>query len=54
MENDILKQAALIYGRKVRVIGANKHKYSIAKICRYLGISRSTYYENINYEKQNI
>ncbi|MGX7015143.1 IS3 family transposase [Vagococcus silagei] len=44
MENDILKQAALIFGPKRQVISANKHKYSISAMCRVLNISRQTYY----------
>ncbi|WP_106396145.1 IS3 family transposase [Enterococcus timonensis] len=44
MENDILKQAALIFGPKRQVIDANKHKYSISAMCKVLGISRQTYY----------
>ncbi|WP_152023764.1 IS3 family transposase [Vagococcus penaei] len=44
MENDILKQAALIFGPKRQVIKANKHKYSISAMCRVLKISRQTYY----------
>ncbi|EGP4965678.1 IS3 family transposase [Enterococcus faecalis] len=44
MENDILKQAALIFGPKRQVIDANKHKYSISAMCEILNISRQTYY----------
>ncbi|NLB22852.1 MAG: IS3 family transposase [Clostridiales bacterium] len=44
MENEILKQAALIFGRKLEVIKQNKHKYSISAMCQVLGISRSSYY----------
>ncbi|MBJ0993790.1 IS3 family transposase [Enterococcus faecium] len=44
MENDILKQAALIFGPKRQVIDANKHKYSISAMCKILNISRQTYY----------
>ncbi|WP_236671811.1 IS3 family transposase [Enterococcus sp. BWB1-3] len=44
MENDILKQAALIFGPKREVITLNKHKYSISAMCKVLEISRQTYY----------
>ncbi|MFI3686083.1 IS3 family transposase [Vagococcus fluvialis] len=44
MENDILKQAALIFGPKRQVITDNKDKYSISAMCHCLGISRATYY----------
>ncbi|SDH49318.1 hypothetical protein SAMN05216352_101455 [Alteribacillus bidgolensis] len=41
MENDILKQAALIMGRKVDVIRNNRHKYSVSAMCDVLQIPRS-------------
>ncbi|WP_255306921.1 IS3 family transposase [Paraliobacillus sp. PM-2] len=44
MENDILKQAALIMGRKLDVIRNNRHKYSVSAMCDVLQIARSTYY----------
>nr|WP_225217891.1 IS3 family transposase [Sporosarcina gallistercoris] len=44
MENDILKQAALIMGRKLDVIQNNRHKYSVSAMCDVLGIARSTFY----------
>ncbi|MGD6794695.1 IS3 family transposase [Metabacillus indicus] len=44
MENDILKQAALILGRKLNVIKNNQHKYSISAMCKVLQLSRSSYY----------
>ncbi|MDN6345314.1 MAG: IS3 family transposase [Tetragenococcus koreensis] len=47
MENDILKQAALIFGRKLEVIKQNKHKYSISAMCQVLGISRGSYYYEV-------
>ncbi|WP_413526737.1 IS3 family transposase [Marinilactibacillus psychrotolerans] len=47
MENDILKQAALIFGRKFEVIKRNKHKYSISAMCRALEISRGSYYYEV-------
>nr|WP_232025830.1 IS3 family transposase [Kurthia zopfii] len=48
MENDILKQAALIMGRKLNVIRNNAHKYSVSAMCAVLEIKRSTYYYQIN------
>jgi hypothetical protein len=44
MENDILKQAALIYGMKIRIIRQNSHKYSISAMCKTLNVPRSTFY----------
>ncbi|MDW8517594.1 MULTISPECIES: IS3 family transposase [Priestia] len=44
MENDILKQAALIMGRKLNVIRNNSHKYSVSAMCDVLNIPKSTYY----------
>ncbi|WP_432228213.1 IS3 family transposase [Enterococcus faecalis] len=44
IENDILKQAALIFGPKRQVIDANRHKYSVSAMCKILSISRQTYY----------
>ncbi|MGA3603276.1 IS3 family transposase [Lysinibacillus agricola] len=44
MENDILKQAALIMGRKLDVIRNNAHKYSVSAMCDVLDIPKSTYY----------
>ncbi|WP_373370418.1 IS3 family transposase [Alkalicoccobacillus plakortidis] len=44
MENDILKQAALIMGRKFRVIQQNRHKYSVTDMCAVLKLPRSTFY----------
>ena len=50
MENDILKQAALIQKSKrhswtkIAVIKNNVHKYSVSAMCSVLQISRSTYY----------
>ncbi|XJZ27647.1 IS3 family transposase [Bacillota bacterium Lsc_1132] len=43
MENDILKQAALILGDKSKC-DQNRHKYSISAMCDVLQLSRSTYY----------
>ncbi|MFL2120288.1 IS3 family transposase [Marinilactibacillus psychrotolerans] len=47
MENDILKQAALIFWRKFEVIKRNKHNYSISAMCRALEISRGSYYYEV-------
>ncbi|HJI40947.1 MAG TPA: IS3 family transposase [Coriobacteriaceae bacterium] len=44
MEVDVLKQAALIYARKLRAIAANEGRYPISAQCRLLGVARSTYY----------
>jgi len=56
MENDILKQAALIMRRMVDVIRNNAHKYSVSAMCDVLQIPRSTYYyeakERDNQEKE--
>ena len=43
-ENDILKQAALIMGRKINVILSNSYKYPISAMCKLLNISRSSLY----------
>ncbi|WP_432418800.1 IS3 family transposase [Cytobacillus spongiae] len=48
MENDILKQAALIMGRKLDVIRNNAHKYSVSAMCDVLNIPKSTYYYHAN------
>ncbi|WP_422397828.1 IS3 family transposase [Spiroplasma endosymbiont of Apeira syringaria] len=47
MENDILKQAALIIGKKVEIIANNKSKYKIRTMCHFLKLSKSTYYFNL-------
>ncbi|MFC6346151.1 IS3 family transposase [Vagococcus carniphilus] len=47
MENDILKQAALIFGRKLEVVRKNKDKYSVSAMCRKLEVSRGAYYYEI-------
>ncbi len=44
MENDILKQAALIMRRKLAVICNNSHKYAVSAMCAVLQLPRSTYY----------
>ncbi|MEQ3092364.1 IS3 family transposase [Bifidobacterium adolescentis] len=44
MEVDVLKQAALIFARKLAVIRANASRYPISAQCRILGVPRSTYY----------
>ena len=43
MQLDILKQAAVIMAKK-EIITANKDKYSISKMCRWLNMPRSSYY----------
>ncbi|MCM3024627.1 IS3 family transposase [Weizmannia ginsengihumi] len=48
MENDILKQAALIMGRKLDVIRNNAHKYSVSAMCNVINIPKSTYYYHAN------
>ncbi|AUO09019.1 hypothetical protein NS115_24335 [Paenibacillus jamilae] len=35
-ENDILKQAALIVGTKVKIIKQNSDKYSVSALCEVL------------------
>ncbi|WP_338976287.1 IS3 family transposase [Spiroplasma endosymbiont of Monopis laevigella] len=47
MEIDILKQAALIIGKKVEIIANNKSKYKIRTMCHFLKLSKSTYYFNL-------
>jgi hypothetical protein len=45
MENDILKQAALIMARKL-ILRANQHRYAVAALCFCLGISKHyAYYQ---------
>ncbi|HHX57955.1 MAG TPA: IS3 family transposase [Clostridiales bacterium] len=44
MENDILKQAALILCTKIDLILSNKNKHSISAMCRVLNIPRSLVY----------
>ncbi|MDY0409874.1 IS3 family transposase [Paracerasibacillus soli] len=44
MENDILKQAALIMGQSRCVIRNNRQKYSVSAMCAVLQLPRSTYY----------
>ncbi|WP_392558939.1 IS3 family transposase [Orbus mooreae] len=44
MENDILKQAALIMGRKFALISQNKHRYSLRSLCRCLHVTRNQFY----------
>ncbi|MBO0477603.1 MULTISPECIES: IS3 family transposase [Vagococcus] len=51
MENDILKQAALIFGRKLEVVRKNKKKYSVSAMCRRLEISRGAYYYEVKRKK---
>lgn len=43
MENDVLKQAALIFAQK-EVARSNAHKYSISALCKCLAIACRTYY----------
>lgn len=45
MENDILKARGAAYGTKIKVIRANRHKYAIRSMCKFLGISRACYYK---------
>ena len=49
MENDILKQAAPDNGTKIKIILANKEKYSISAMCKILNIPRILVY----YKKKN-
>ncbi|HEO7463978.1 TPA: IS3-like element ISSag2 family transposase [Streptococcus agalactiae] len=44
MQLDILKQAAVIMAPKREIITANKDKYSISKMCRWLNMPHSSYY----------
>ncbi|NKZ20979.1 IS3 family transposase [Streptococcus ovuberis] len=44
MQVDILKQAAVIMAPKREIITANKDKYSISAMCRWLNLPRSSYY----------
>ncbi|WP_418127333.1 IS3 family transposase [Streptococcus parasuis] len=44
MQLDILKQVAVIMAPKREIITANKDKYSISAMCRWLKIPRSSYY----------
>ncbi|WP_237375604.1 IS3 family transposase [Streptococcus ruminantium] len=41
---DILKQAAVIMAPKREIVTANKDKYSISAMCRWLNLPRSSYY----------
>ncbi|WP_249168796.1 MULTISPECIES: IS3 family transposase [unclassified Fusobacterium] len=53
MENDILKQAALLLGQKIDLIISNRDKYSISAMSRLLGVTRSLVYYHLNKEKDN-
>ena len=53
MENDILKQAALNNRQKIEIIVENKVKYKIRTMCRFLKISKSTYYFNLKKKREN-
>ncbi|MGX7776730.1 IS3 family transposase [Streptococcus pluranimalium] len=44
MQLDILKQAAVIMAPKREIVTANKDKYSISAMCRWLDLPRSSYY----------
>ncbi|TKD69777.1 hypothetical protein FBF83_10845 [Pseudalkalibacillus hwajinpoensis] len=44
VENDVLKQAALIHRTKVNVIHNNRHKYSVSAMCDILQLPRSPFY----------
>ncbi|WP_367783128.1 IS3 family transposase [Streptococcus pluranimalium] len=44
MQLDILKQAAVIMAPKRQIITANKDKYSISAMCRWLNLPRASYY----------
>jgi putative transposase len=43
MQLDILRQAASDYSTKKKINTANKDKYSISAMCRWLNILRSNY-----------
>ena len=52
MENDIFKASSADNGTKIKIILANKEKYSISAMCKFLGISRSlVYYKRKNKRK---
>ena len=54
LENDILKQAALIVPReKVEVIHSLKNKYSIRALCKALGCSKSSLYYTRKIKRDN-
>ncbi|MFY9612507.1 MAG: IS3 family transposase [Tissierellaceae bacterium] len=53
MENDILKQAALLLGKKVDLIISNREKYSISAMCKLLKVSRSLVYYHLNNKESN-
>ncbi|WJG71337.1 transposase, Sixod5 group, IS3 family (plasmid) [Spiroplasma ixodetis Y32] len=53
MENDILKQAALYNRQKIEIIVKNKSKYKIRTMCRFLKLSKSTYYFNLKKRKKS-
>ncbi|WP_342255926.1 IS3 family transposase [Spiroplasma endosymbiont of Poecilobothrus nobilitatus] len=48
MENDIFKASRTDNGQKITIINNNKTKYSVRKICKILGLSKSTYYYQTN------
>ncbi|WP_338977618.1 IS3 family transposase [Spiroplasma endosymbiont of Panzeria rudis] len=54
MENDIFKASSTNNRQKIEIIAKNKVKYKIRKMCRFLKISKSTYYFNLNKKEDKI
>ncbi|WP_338966765.1 IS3 family transposase [Spiroplasma endosymbiont of Lonchoptera lutea] len=48
MENDIFKASSTDNREKITIINNNKNKYSVRKICKILGLLKSTYYYQTN------
>ncbi|WP_400254856.1 IS3 family transposase [Spiroplasma endosymbiont of Cleonymus obscurus] len=54
MENDIFKASSTNNRQKVEIITNNKSKYKIRPICRFLKLSKSTYYFNLKKKEDKI
>ncbi|WP_338987629.1 IS3 family transposase [Spiroplasma endosymbiont of Dasysyrphus albostriatus] len=54
MENDIFKASSTNNRQKIEIIAKNKVKYKIRTICRFLKISKSTYYFNFKKKENKI
>ncbi|WP_339048346.1 IS3 family transposase [Spiroplasma endosymbiont of Colias croceus] len=54
MENDIFKASSTNNRQKIEIIVKNKAKYKIRTMCRFLKISKSTYYFNLKKKENKI
>ncbi|WP_286642511.1 IS3 family transposase [Spiroplasma ixodetis] len=53
MENDIFKASSTNNRQKIEIIVKNKSKYKIRTMCRFLKLSKSTYYFNLKKKEKN-